>query len=99
MFFSAKFCPFFRVFRVQGPISITSRACERSNDGPEDPKCPKNGQNEAEMNIFQLNNRNVRNLKISMLHIVLWHFLHIGTKPVFLGTLPITISYEYSLPT
>ena len=77
MFFSAKFCPFFRVFRVQGPITIASRACERSNDGPEDPKYPKNGQNEAEMNIFQLNNRNARNLRISMLHIVLWHFLHI----------------------
>ena len=41
MFFSAKFCPFFWVFRVPGPITIASRACERSNDGPEDPKYPK----------------------------------------------------------
>ena len=75
--------PVFWAFPVRGPITITSRACERSNDGPKDRKCPKNGQNEAEIPIFQLNNRNVRNLKISMLHIVLWYFFHIGPKPIF----------------
>ena len=48
--------PVFWAFPVRGPISITSRACERSNDGPKDRKCPKNGQNEAEIPIFQLNN-------------------------------------------
>ena len=48
--------PVFWAFPVQGPITIASRACERSNDGPEDPKYPKNGQNEAEIPIFQLNN-------------------------------------------
>ena len=35
--------PVFWAFPVRGPITITSRACERSNDGPKDRKCPKNG--------------------------------------------------------
>ena len=61
---SAAFYPFFGHFRSKGPISITSRACERSNDGPEDRKCPKNGPNEAEIPIFQLNNRNQQKPKL-----------------------------------
>ena len=50
---SAKFCPFFGHFRSKGPSVLLLERSERSNDGPEDRKCPKNGQNAAEMNIFQ----------------------------------------------
>ena len=50
--------PVFWAFPVLGPI-ITSLASSRSNtDGPSDRKCPKNGQNLAEIPIFLLNNRN-----------------------------------------
>ena len=80
MFFSAKFCPFFRVFRVQGPISITSRACERSNDGPEDRKCPKNWQNTAEMYIFQPQESKLTQTKKSSINIL---FCEIETSIVW----------------
>ena len=50
--------PVFWAFPVLGPI-ITSLASSRSNtDGPSDRKCPKNGQNLAEIPIFLLNNGN-----------------------------------------
>ena len=50
--------PVFWAFPVLGPI-ITSLASSRSNtDGPLDRKCPKNGQNLAEIPIFLLNNGN-----------------------------------------
>ena len=56
--------PVFWAFPVLGPI-ITSLASSRSNtDGPSDRKCPKNGQNLAEIPIFLLNNRNRQKPKI-----------------------------------
>ena len=92
--------PVFWAFPVQGLINIASRTIVREvMMGPRTGNAQKTGKTEAEMGILKLNNGNVRNLKILMLHIVLWHFFHIGTKTVFLGTLPITKSYEYSLPT
>ena len=48
-----EFLPVFRAFPVQGPI-ITSRAVAREvMVGPTDRKCPKYGQNEAEMDILE----------------------------------------------
>ena len=86
MFFSAKFCPFFRVFRVQGPISITSRACERSNDGPEDPKYPKKrakrGRNEH-FSTQQLKCPKPKNFNATYCFV---EFLLHWPKTVFLGT-------------
>ena len=76
--------PVFWAFPVQGPIIIASRTIVREvMMGPRTGNAQKTGKTEAEMGILKLNNRNVRNLKISMLHIVLWHFFHIGPKPVF----------------
>ena len=76
--------PVFWAFPVQGPIIIASRTIVREvMMGPRTGNAQKTGKTEAEMGILKLNNGNVRNLKILMLHIVLWHFFHIGTKTVF----------------
>ena len=64
--------PVFWSFPVRGPIIIASRAIAREvMMGPRTGNAQKTGKTEAEMGILKLNNRNVRNLKISMLHIVL----------------------------
>ena len=64
--------PVFWAFPVQGPIIIASRTIVREvMMGPRTGNAQKTGKTEAEMGILKLNNGNVRNLKISMLHIVL----------------------------
>ena len=64
--------PVFWAFPVQGPIIIASRTIVREvMMGPRTGNAQKMGKTEAEMGILKLNNRNARNLKISMLHIVL----------------------------
>ena len=68
---SASFCPFFGHFRSLGPSLLLSQAGEAIMMGPRTGNAQKTGKIEAEMGILKLNNRNVRNLKISMLHIVL----------------------------
>ena len=68
---SAKFCPFFRHFRSEGPSVLLLELAREVMMGPRTGNAQKTGKTEAEMGILKLNNRNVRNLKISMLHIVL----------------------------
>ena len=68
---SAKFCPFFGHFRSEGPSVLLLELAREVMMGPRTGNAQKTGKTEAEMGILKLNNRNVRNLKISMLHIVL----------------------------
>ena len=67
MFFSAKFCPFFRVFRVQGPIIIASRAIAREvMMGPR-----VTGKTRRKWVFFNSTIEIARNLKISMLQLAI----------------------------
>ena len=56
--------PVFWAFPVEGPISITSRACKRSNDGPKDRKSPKKRvKPRRKWVFFILRNQSARKLK------------------------------------
>ena len=67
-------------WRFPAHIIIASRACERSNDGPKDRKCPKNGQNTAEMYIFQPQESKLTQTKKSSINIL---FCEIETSIVW----------------
>ena len=80
---SAKFCPFFGHFRSKGPSVLLLELAREVMMGPRTGNAQKMGKTRQKYPFFNSTIEINRNLNISMLHIVLWHFFHIGPKPVF----------------
>ena len=69
--FPPRFTRFLGISGPKGPSVLLLELAREVMMGPRTGNAQKTGKTEAEMGILKLNNGNVRNLKISMLHIVL----------------------------